>query len=169
MLTIIISGIVLVYGYWHSITHGSAHIDLFMKSSDKEKQITLSMAEVLFMDPGGIVLARGISDEKNNYIHLIHPKVGDCHDLIKEVSHSESRKLWQECFRKQSTWIMTWIREVRQVEVRHRSCPSIHIPIVISEHNSEWPLWWIPLPHVGGLPYSYFRARIVIDDKYCNK
>ncbi|MCU7835441.1 MAG: hypothetical protein KZQ83_09310 [gamma proteobacterium symbiont of Taylorina sp.] len=45
------------------------------------------------------------------------------------------------------------------------------IPITISEYNSvsEWLLWWVPLPHIGGKPYSYFRASIDLEQYDCFK
>lgn len=160
---IIISGIILGYGYWHSITHATTHIDL---KFDMEKR-QLSKAEVFFMDLNANVLARGVRDEKYNHVYLIHPEVGNCNQLSKGPSNNETRKLWLECFEIRSIWIPTWIKKVRQVQVKHENCLSKKIPIIISEYNSEWLLWWVPLPHVGGIPYSYFRARIVIDERDC--
>jgi hypothetical protein len=163
---VLIPIIVLAYGYWHSITHGSALIDLTFEGEDQK---LLSKAEVLFMDADGNVLATGVRDEKHNYIHLIHPAVGDCHEAVKGVSSKASRKLWQECFKEQSVWIPEWIKRVRQAQVKHESCLSKKVPVVISHYNSEWLLWWVPLPHVGGIPYSYFRSSIVLEKNDCIK
>jgi hypothetical protein len=167
ILFFVIPGMVLGYGYWHSVTHGSAYIDLSFETSDKIKKDILSKAEVFFIDSDGKILAKGIRDEEHNYVHLIHPEAGDCHEVAKGPSSKESRRLWQECFKKQSVWIPTWIKNVRQVQINHKSCSSKKIPVVISEHNTEWLLWWVPLPHVGGKPYSYFRLSIVVEENDC--
>lgn len=168
ILVIPIAGVLLAYGYWHSITHASAYIGLVFKASTKNKQKSLQNAEVIFFNSNGDVLAKGVNDKTYNFIHLIHPKVGDCHKVVKVTTSSrESRELWQKCSKQLSIWIPRWIRDVRQVEVKHKDCSSKKIPIVISERNSTWPLWWVPLPHVGGKPYSYFTSSIIIEEKDC--
>ena len=170
---VIISGAaftVLAYGYWHSLTHGSAYIDLVFETPDTEKKDLLSKAEVLFLDADGNILAKGLRDEEYNFIHLIHPIVGDCHEIEKGAAYSsESKKSWHECFEKQSTWIPTWINDVSQVQIKHSNCSSKPLPIAISAHNSEWFLWWVPHPHIGGKPYTYFRSSIVVTEKDCVK
>ena len=169
ILIILIPGIVLGFGYWHSITHGSTHIELFFKSSDSDKRGLLPEAEVFFIGSDNHILAKGISDENYGYIHLIHPEEGDCHKFGKMVSNSQSRNLWQQCFEKQSTWIMKWVKDIHFVKIKHNLCTTGKIPIDISEYNSEWLLWWVPLPHVGGKPYSYFSSKIVVEEKSCLK
>lgn len=169
IVIVAISVIVLAYGYWHSLTHGSAYIDLTFETSDGAKKDVLSKAKILFMDSDGNMLAKGIRDQEHNYIHLIHPKIGACHEVAKVATSKKSRELWQECFEKQSIWIPTWINNIRQARVIHNDCSSKIIPVVVSGHNTEWLLWWIPLPHVGGKPYSYFRSSIVVKENDCIK
>lgn len=164
LLIVAISTAVIAYGYWHSITHASVNIDLSLKNADHQ---FLSKAEVLFMDADGKVLARGVRDEAYDFVHLIHPEAGDCHEVAKAASAKDSGKLWQQCFGKQSVWIPTWIKEARQVQVVHKNCLSANIPFVLSKYNSEWLLWWVPLPHVGGKPYSNFRSSIMLEEKDC--
>ena len=84
---------VLAYGYWHSITHGSANITLKLGSEDQ----SLSKAEVIFMDSKGAVLASGIVDDRFDFVNLIHPEVGNCQKFAKGPSSKETRKLWQKC------------------------------------------------------------------------
>ena len=71
ILGVIILGIILTYGYWHSVTHGSVNIDLAYKASNIKKLELLPLAEVAFMNGTGKILAKGISDEKYGYIQLI--------------------------------------------------------------------------------------------------
>jgi len=108
VIIVAIIGCILGYGYWHSSTHASFHIQLNFKDVNKELK-TIPKAEMIFMDSEGRVLAHGISDEQYNYVHLIHPEVGDCHEVERLASSSkEAKESWQECFEQLSTWIAKW-------------------------------------------------------------
>ena len=164
----IIAFVVLAYGYWHSLTHGSAYIDLRLETSDTAKKDLLSKARVLFMGGDGDILAQGVRDEEYDFIHLVHPTAGDCHKFEQNAAHSgEAKKSWRECFSNQSVWIPTWMNAVSQVQVIHRDCSTKPLPIVISASNNEWLLWWVPHPHIGGKPYTYFRSSILVTEKDC--
>ena len=163
ILIVLFPALVLGYGYWHSKTHGSVNITLKYGSEDQ----ALSKAEVVFMDSKGSLLAEGRVDDRYDFVNLIHPKIGDCQKFAKGPSTKEKRELWQECFEAQSTWIPKWIKKVRQLQVKHETCVTKKIPIKITEYDSDWLLWWVPHPHIGGFPYAYFRARVVIDKKDC--
>lgn len=159
---------VLSYGYWHAISHGTSYIELVFETPDADKTDRLSNAEVVFLDADDNILAKGRRDEKYHFIHLIHPSAGDCHRFTQGVPPSkEAKKSWYECFEKQSTWIPTWMNDVRQVQIKHSACLSKPLPITISAHNNEWFLWWVPHPHIGGLPSTYFRSRIIVSAKDC--
>ncbi|MBQ0719318.1 MAG: hypothetical protein KBT88_13185 [Gammaproteobacteria bacterium] len=160
--------IVIAYGYWHSISHGSAYIDLTFETPDTIKKDLLSKARVLFLDAEGNILAAGERDKEYNFVHLIHPSAGDCHAVENRAASSgKAKKQWRDCFAKQSLWIPTWINNVRQVLIKHPYCTSKPLPIIISAHNNGWLLWWVPHPHIGGKPYSYFRSSILIKDNDC--
>ena len=166
MLGVVISGMVLAYGYWHSVTYGSANINLAYKSSGMKELGLLPLAEVVFLNTDGDILAKGMSDEKHGYVHLINSGGVNC-DAINKPYSKEGKKLWKECFNRQAVWIPKWIKRVSQIQVKHKNCVSKNIPVIISEYNTEWLLWWVPLPHVGGIPYSYFTASIIIEENNC--
>jgi len=167
ILTLIFIGSILGYGYWHSATHASFYVGLKYKKIDGQQPKTMPKTEVLFLDSAGRVLARGISDEKYNYVHLIHPEVGDCHQVEKSAhSSKDAEEAWQNCFEKMSTWIPMWAGQVRQVELKTQRCP-VKIPVTVSRWNSDWYLWWVPLPHVGGKPYAYYSLSIIVDENDC--
>ena len=160
----LITIVVLGYGYWHARTHASFHIDMHLLTGPGEKPQDMPNAEITFLDESGKVLALGVSDEKSNFVRLLHPEAGDCHEAAKEApSSKESRATWQKCFAQQSTWIPKWAKKVNQVDVLYKNKRFEKIPVTVSEYNSEWFLWWVPLPHVGGKPYTYFRATITVD------
>lgn len=155
---------VLGYGYWHARTHASFHIDMHFITESGAKPQTIPEAKISFQDESGEVLAQGISDEKANFVHLLHPDAGDCHEVAKTTAtSSEGRTAWQECFAQQAVWIPTWARDLRQVDVTYNGRRFEKIPVTVSEYNSDWFLWWVPLPHVGGEPYTYFRTTIIVD------
>jgi len=161
----LITSVVLGYGYWHARTHASFHIDMRLLTSPGEKPQSMPNAEIIFLSESGEILAQGISDEKANFVRLLHPEAGDCHEASKAAPTSkESRAIWQKCFAQQSTWIPKWAKKVKQVDVIYKNRRFEKVPVTVSEYNSEWLLWWVPLPHVGGKPYTYFRATITVND-----
>lgn len=174
LIVVTLAAITLGYGWWHASTHASFHADfrllnkqLFDRSSASPGPV-LPGAKVIFMDANGEVLATGINDEQHNYLHLIHPGEGDCHRMEKVATiSSEGRSAWQDCYEALSTWTSTWITRVAQVAVRHGKCFYDVIPVDISEYYSDWYLWWLPLPHIGGTPYMHYRLSIPVDEKTC--
>lgn len=161
-------GAVLGYGYWHSVTHAACHVDMNIVTDRAEGQRPIPKAEVTFFDDSGHVLAKGIGDDRYNYVHLLHPVVGDCREAEEGAATSrEGRTAWEECFEELSTWIPRWAKYVRRAEVKYGECRFENIPVTFERRNTEWPLWWVPLPHVGGMPYTYFRSTLNIDEKDC--
>jgi hypothetical protein len=168
LIIVFIIACILGYGYWHSSTHASFHIQLNFKDVTIGKPKTIPSAEIIFLDSKGRVLANGISDEQYNYVHLIHPEVGDCHEVEKLASSSkEAKESWQECFEHLSTWIPKWAGEVRQVDLKTQNCLLKKIPVTVSKNNSDWFLWWVPHPHIGGKPYSYYNLSIPVEKNNC--
>lgn len=170
IIAIIVMGCILGYGYWHSVTHASFYIHLDFKKADRQQTKTIPKTEVLFLDSAGRVLASGISDEQYSFVHLIHPEVGDCHRLEKlAFSSKEARESWQACFEQLSTWIPEWVGKVRQVEIKTQGCMVKKLPVTVSKYNSDWYLWWVPLPHIGGKPYTYYSLSITVEEYNCEK
>jgi hypothetical protein len=162
ILVLIVCG-VLGYGYWHAATHASFHINLHLLTAQGARPQAMPKAEITFRDESGKMLAQGVSDESANFVHLLHPEAGDCHDVEKMAATSSTvRTAWQECFAQQAAWIPTWARHLREVDVQYNGRRFEKIPVTVSEYNSEWFLWWVPLPHVGGKPYTYFRTTITV-------
>jgi hypothetical protein len=165
--TCILAALLLGFGYWYSVTHGSVNFRL--QSQAQPNGNLFPSAEIILMDKNGKVLARGINGKHKIYsnIHLIHPEIGSCM-MDKQSSLTIDGKIsWQTCFKKHSTWVMRWIKDVKLVQVKHTNCITKKMPIMISKYNTEWMLWWVPLPHVGGMPYSYYDADIMLNEDSC--
>lgn len=163
----VIAGI-LGYGYWHSITHATFHIQIDFKDDARGTQQAVPRTEIDLLDSEGRMLAHGKSGDQYNYIHLIHPEVGDCHEVERSASLSTSGKTaWQECHGQLSTWIAKWASQVRQVNLKTDQCTWSNIPVTVSENNSDWFLWWVPHPHIGGQPYTYYSLYISVEENDC--
>lgn len=159
---------VLGYGYWHAYTHAAYHVDLrFRDGSDAEAK-ALPGAEVKFIDGEGHLLAEGSNDQQHGYVHLIHPDVGSCHEVEKQAPFDQhARAAWHDCFEHQSIWVSGWVKDVSQVQVHFENCVFRNIPVTVSGPSSDWYLWWVPHPHIGGKPYSYYSSYIRIDENEC--
>ena len=158
---------ILLYGYWHSCTHATFHVSLDFNRGLDNEIISLPELKIQFMDAKGAVLAKGISDKQFSYIHLIHPVHGDCHEAEKEAPFSkEAKASWQECFEQQSMWIAEWIKDVHKIKLEFGNCRQQNIPIIMN-YNSDWYFWWVPHPHIGGKPYSYYSTTIKINEQNC--
>jgi hypothetical protein len=170
LIIVIIIGCVLGYGYWHASTHASFYVQLVFRDGDKIKPKTIPKAEIHFLDAEGHVLANGISDEQYNYVHLIHPEAGDCYEVKRLASSSKkARESWRECFESLATWIPEWVGKVSQIDLRSQNCNLKNVPVTVSKYNSDWFLWWVPLPHIGGKPYAHYSLNIAVGDKNCSK
>jgi hypothetical protein len=168
LLLVVIICAVLGYGYWHAVTHAGWFIDLQLVAEGERRGQPMPGAEVIFLDDAGNVLARGGSDSRYNFLHLLHPQVGDCHEIEQAaVTSLEARAAWQECFEKLSTWVPTWVRDVRRAEVTYHNCRFKNIPVTFDGSNNEWYLWWVPLRHVGGKPYTYYSVTIRVNENEC--
>lgn len=168
LLTIIVIVLVgiLGYGYWHSYTHSSFYVSVDVQE-EADFEID-SMMSVEFLDSNGRVLANGVRDEQHDFLHLVHPAYGDCREVERMASFSEeARASWQECFERQSIWIANWIREVNKVNIMYGDCLIQNSPITVSSYNSDWYLWWVPHPHIGGKPYSDYSSTLTIDQRGC--
>lgn len=165
---LIFAAIVLGYGYWHAKTHGALNVSIY-DLSDEQTFALLRDAAIVLMDAGGTVLATGKSDKRHGTVYLSHPETGSCFEAEQQATRSrEGMNAWQICFRQQSTWLMEWVREVRLVDVQTQDCSLGKIPVAIKEYSEDWWMWWVPLPHVGGKPYTYFSLTIRLDPIACS-
>jgi len=167
LLILLFASIVLGYGYWHARTHGTLNISMY-DYSDEQTYVLLKDARVVLANEGGEVLATGKSDSRFGTVNLSHPETGSCYEAEHQATRSrEGMNAWQICFREHTTWIMQWVRQVRFVDVSVRDCMFEKIPVLVKENYADWWMWWVPLPHVGGKPYTYFSLTIRVDPVAC--
>lgn len=162
--------LILSYGYWHVSTYGWLNISLYDISDKNRKYQQIRSAEILLLDSGGNVLAEGKSDSRHGVVHLSHPEVGFCVEAESQAPFSkDARQNWYDCYEKQSKWLIKWVRSVKYMDLEFDECFLKKIPVSVSESKNDWWLWWVPHPHIGGKPSTYFSINIQVDGINCKE
>jgi hypothetical protein len=163
----LIATIILAYGYWHVSSHGSLWVTV-LDVSDREHSRSIADAELRFLDSTGKELAQARAEDPYGVVYLSQPVSYACHEVEKQAPFSlQAREEWDRCFERQSRWLMTWVREVKYVDLKSGVCRLPRIPVSVSEYTDSWWIWWVPLRHIGGKPYTGFRIRIAINRDRC--
>jgi hypothetical protein len=114
------------------------------------------------------VLAHGKTIGGINHVRLLHPEVGDCHELERAAAFStEARAGWQACFEALSTWTAGWAGKSRGVNLRSEDCVERHISVTVARYGADGWFWWVPHPHIGGKPYTYYTTAMMWDADAC--
>lgn len=167
LVFVIIAVLVLGYGYYHAATHGWVYVNL-VDTSPKSYSGNIRDAEIRLLDGNGKLLANARSDHQYGVVRLIHPVAGDCAAEERNTpSSSALRHRWQECFKTLSTWLIDWAGLVRFADVKFAGCDLKAVPVIVHESREDWWLWWVPLPHIGGRPLTYFSFSINVDQANC--
>jgi hypothetical protein len=159
---VVASALVPFWGYWYSIRHASLQLNVhdYALKTDRQLYGDAHGVSLVFRDASNGQLAVARSVEPLGYILAIHPDaaIGNC----------EQRKTdFSDCYEQYSAWSATWASRVRSADVTVGSCELKAVPVVVDRSNSEWPTWWVPLRHVGGLPREYFSFTVGIDSQTC--
>lgn len=158
-------GCVLAWGYWHSATHASMNL--------RVEDYGLQTDHQLYGTPHGVTLTfYGVADEflasahtiePAGYVLAIHPdpSIGDC------SQYQNSQREYAHCFTLHSSWASHWAPRVRAATANIGACVFHKLPVSVYSSNAEWWLWWVPLPHVGGVPRRYFELVVKVNTKSC--
>lgn len=164
----IIAALIFGFGYYHAATHGWLYISL-IDTSQNSYSGNIRGAEIRLLDGNGNLLANAKSDRQIGVVRLIHAEAGDCSAEERNASSSSSaRDQWQKCFETLSTWLMRWAGRVRFADVKFERCEIKRAPVVPRESREDWWLWWVPLPHMGGKPFTYFSLVISVNGANCS-
>jgi hypothetical protein len=161
---------VLGWGYWHSKTHATLNCSIHdvSRKTDRQAYGRIVAGNVVFMNAAGAVLAEGQIREPHFVLSLTHPEVGDCSRYEREANNNaEARRAWERCFEEVSRWLAAWVREVRYATVTIGRCRIERLPVPLNEYKDSWWIWWVPLPHIGGKPYTYFDISLRVDGLNC--
>lgn len=163
----LIAAATLSYGYWHVSSHGSLYVSLH-DISDRKHPRSIPDAELRFLDSAGNELAQARAEGPYGVVYLTQPAAYSCQEIEKQAAVSpQAREEWGRCFERQSRWLMTWVRKAKYVDLTSGACRLQRIPISVSEYPDSWWTWWVPLPHIGGNPYTGFSIDITIDRDRC--
>lgn len=163
---------VLAWGYWHSMTHASLNVrvDDYGMKTDRMAYGTPHGVTLVFRGPANEQLALARSVEPLAYILAVHPDagIGNCeHVGARAPSGTGTRGDHAACYREYSAWSSTWASSVRTADVTVGTCELRQVPVGAHVSNSEWLLWWVPHPHVGGVPRRYFQFVVKVDSRVC--
>ena len=147
------------FGYWHAATHATFDVHLAYKTT-VGFAAQLRNGQIEFLDDNGAALARASIDTKFGVVWLAHPDKGQCGPALAPDAY-------QDCFRAQATWIPQWVRAVRYANITLERCSIARRNVQLTTHRDNLLLWWLPLPHVGGMPYTRYSATFAIDTKGC--
>ena len=150
---------VLGYGWWHVATHATFTMSLNEKTADGKFGQVFN-AELAFLDASGNMLAKGRTDGKFGVVLIAHPTEGYCGPDLKQEDYSV-------CFKTQSTWLTAWAPNLRYVDLVAGQCRLQRVPVKVSVYKDNVFLWWVPLPHVGGAPYTMYSTQLEIDSRAC--
>lgn len=160
-----VAGSVLGWGYWYSLGHASVHIrvDDYALKTQGQLHGTPHDVSLTLRDASSSPLAVAHSVEPLGYILPVHPssETGDCRQY--ERSPAE----YAACDKRHSRWSSSWARQVQFADIVVGACQLRAVPVAIHQSNSDWLLWWVPLPHVGGLPRHYYSFSFAIDSRAC--
>jgi hypothetical protein len=164
--TLVIAGVAAVvvvgipaYGYWHAATHGVVRVDV---RDSAGHVVPAADAEVTLRDHGGRALAQFASDARVFFVSGPY----SCRDIeTRAPFRVDGHDAYARCFERQSRWVIMWAPDVSQADVRIGECRRKAVPARVSRRSepSEWLLWWVPLPHSGGFPYTDFQVTIDVD------
>ena len=159
----------LGWGWWHAQTHASVHVainDVALKTRQR-LWAELKSGELVLRDATGRALAHGRITGPYGIVEFTDAAAGDCGRFERQVPYdAAARAGWQSCFESLSRWQAGWARQVVTASVAAGTCKIDVVPVEAGR-SDEWWLWWVPLPHVGGTPYTTYSMRIFIDSAKC--
>jgi hypothetical protein len=165
------AAVALAWGYWHS----SRHADLLLQVDDYALSTAHSAygspheVSLLFRDRSNRPLAVARSVEPEGYILAVHPDaaVGNCQPPPGAHPTQPTQEQYLACYQRFSQWAATWAPLVYSADVSVGSCRLAEVPVEVLRSNDQWLLWWVPLPHVGGMPRQLFSFSIPINSRLC--
>ena len=157
LAAVAVSALVLAWGYWYSLNHASLQlrVDDYALKSERQAYGVPHGVTLTLRDSAKVQLARRAFRRATG----LHP------GRSSERRHWQLRAPWHPsivrqrvagrlpaCYEQYSAWSATWAPRVHSADVSVGSCQLREVPVTVRMSNDEWWLWWVPLPHVGGLP-----------------
>jgi hypothetical protein len=172
LLSALFAVFVLGWGFWYSLRHADVqfHVDDYALSSQRAAYESPHNVTLSLRDRSNRVLAIARSVEPQGFILAVHPdsSIGNCQPTDQPPSAADWQAQYSACYEKYSRWSARWAPLVHSADVVTGSCALSGLPVAVRHSNDDWLLWWLPLPHVGGLPRQYFGFSVSIDSRSCS-
>jgi len=160
---------VLGWGWWHARTHASVQVainDVALKTPQR-LWAELTSGELVLRDAAGRALAQARITAPDGNVEFSDAAAGDCGRFERQVPYdAAARSGWQRCFESLSRWQAGWAKHVATASITAGTCRIAAVPVEAGR-SDDWWLWWVPLPHVGGKPYTTYSMRLFIDSAKC--
>lgn len=165
LATFVVFSSILAWGYWYSATHASMSIRVVDYGLKSDRQIygTPHDVTLTFYSSANEHLASARSVEPAGYVLAIHPdsSIGDC------SRYQSSRQEYAECYAQYSTWASSWAPRVHTAAVSIGGCTLYDLPVNVYSSNTDWWFWWVPHPHIGGIPRRNLELMVKVNTKSC--
>jgi len=160
------------WALWHALSHCSIWISVHDYGLATETLLYADPHDVTLelLDGEGKVLAVARTVEPDGYFTVPHPDpaISDCSTNEREAStQSGGRENYAQCYKQLSRWTSRWATSVQGARFTSPQCNLPQVPVKVTSDMSEWMLWWVPLPHVGGVPYRRVTLELNVDTRTC--
>ena len=160
-------GAALAYGYWHASTHGSLYVSLQDQSKGPYGE-PVKEGVIELLDATGSRVMTLTADGRYGTFHITAPAPYDCHAQERAAAPgAQAREAWQACFSRQSRWLAQAAPTVARARLHFGQCELRDVPARLDARYGDWFLWWVPLPHVGGMPLASFSRTFHVDGRTC--
>lgn len=158
IMCVIIIGVPLI-GYVYTECYSYLYVSVWNKGSSTNFE-TKPDIKILFVDSNKNILAIGENDAPYGTVEIKKPDGTYCKPELGSTQ-------WQRCHRANSIWLKNWIDQLSTIKVMVNDCEQQSLQAIIHEQRFNMLTWWVPHPHIGGSPYTYYNLRLAIDAKDC--
>lgn len=154
----------LAYGAWRAHTHASVWLNVNDHAGRTANRLWVGVTDgrVMFRDATGRVLAEAALEPPQGLPRWTGPE-GEAVDCRPQLD----RDAWQACYARQSRWMARWAPQVLDARVTVGRCVVDRVPVA-RRSSTDWWLWWVPLPHVGGTPSGHHTLELHLDSARCS-
>ena len=153
----------LGYGAWHAQGHADLSLVLNDVSLRDARRVwgELREGQLVLRDKQGTALATARFTAPDGVLRYEGPGAVDCSGV-----EAQGEPAWQHCAEARAVWLAGWVDGAATADVRSAGCTIAGVPLQRRVY-SDWWLWWVPLPHVGGRPSRLVSLTAFIDAKRC--
>jgi hypothetical protein len=155
---------VLGWGAWQAHTHASVMLAVHDHAARDRNRLWVDATQgtVELRDAQGGVLAQAVLTPP----HGLPTWTGPAGAVDCRAQERAGGDAWRRCWEAQSRWVARWAPRAATAQVRVEDCSLESVPIE-QRRYTDWWLWWVPLPHVGGTASTSWALGLHIDSARC--